>query len=66
MARTIKINGNWEIIRNIQDIVEIIRTYYSDDLASELEDLILEHTDSDYYALESELRDLEDKLEFYE
>lgn len=66
MARMVQINGNWEIVRNIQDVVEIIRTYYSDDLASELEDLIPNHTDSDYYALELELRDLEDKLGFYE
>lgn len=66
MARMIQINGNWEIVRNIQDIIRIIRMYYSDDLASELEDLMPEHTDNDYYALESELIDLKDKLESYE
>lgn len=66
MARMVQINGNWEIVRNIQDIIGIIKMYYNDDLANELEDLMPEHTDSDYYALESELRDLEDKLEFYE
>ena len=60
MARMIQINGNLEIVRNIQDIIKIIRMYYSDDLANELEDLMPEHTDSDYYDLESQLRELED------
>ena len=66
MARIIQINGTLEYIRNIQDIITVIRTYYSEDLANELEDLMPEHTDSDYYDLESQLRELEGKLEFYE
>lgn len=53
----ILINGNWEIIRDLQDISKIIREYYNDELADELDGLIPEHTDEDYHDLEFELAD---------
>lgn len=53
----ILINGNWEIIRDLQDVSKIIREYYNDELADELDSLIPEHTDEDYYDLEFELAD---------
>jgi predicted nucleic acid-binding Zn-ribbon protein len=55
----ILINDNWETIRDLDDISKIIRKYYNDELADELDNLIPEHTDEDYYDLESELMDKE-------
>ena len=36
----ILINGNWEIVRNLQDVSKIVREYYNDELADELDNLI--------------------------
>ncbi len=55
----ILINDNWETIRDLDDISKIIRKYYNDELADKLDNLIPEHTDEDYYDLESELMDKE-------
>ena len=54
MARTIQINGTLEYIRNIQDIITVIRTYYNEDLASELE--------NEYYDLKYELDEKDNKI----
>lgn len=54
MARVIQINGTLEYVRNIQDIITVIRTYYSDDLASELE--------SEYYDLKYELDEKDNRI----
>ena len=54
MARIIQINGTLEYIRNIQDIITVIRTYYSEDLASELE--------NEYYDLKDELGEKDNKI----
>lgn len=53
------INDNWEQIRDLNDISNIIREYYNNELADELDNLIPEHTDEDYYDLESKLMDKE-------
>lgn len=54
MARIIRINDNWEYIRDIQDIITIIREYIGDDLANELE--------SEYDDLKYELNEKDDKI----
>lgn len=53
------INDNWEQIRCLQDISDIIRKYYNEELADELDNLIPEHSDEDYYDLECVLDDKE-------
>lgn len=58
----IRINGNWETLRDLHDISKIIREYYNDELADELDKLIPEHTDEDYDDLESELKDKENEI----
>ena len=68
MARIIQINGTLEYIRNIQDIITVIRTYYSEDLASELENEYdylkyeLDEKDNKICDLENEIDELEYEL----
>lgn len=57
----IYVNGDWKVIRDLYDIVEIIGESYNDDLADELEKLIPTHTDEEYYELECFAKDFEDK-----
>lgn len=56
------INDNWEQIRDLQDVSNIIRKYYNEELADELDNLIPEHTDEDYWSLESDLYDAENNI----
>ena len=51
------INEHWEEVRDLQDVSKIIREYFNEDLADELDKLIPEHTDDEYYDLESQLSD---------
>ena len=67
----ILVNDNWEQIYDLQDVSKIIREYYNRDLADELDKLIPEHTDEEYYDLESQLSDkdfeisnLEDEISY--
>lgn len=67
----ISINGNWEQVNNLQDVIRVVREYYNDELAKAMEDLIPEHTDDEYYELEceleekySEISELEDELSY--
>ena len=64
----ILIGENWEKIRNLQDVSNIIREYYNSDLADEMDNLIPEHSDDEYedLALEDEIDTLENKVETLE
>lgn len=53
----ILVNNNWEEVRDLQDVSRIIRENYNYDLADELDKLIPEHADEEYYDLESQLSD---------
>lgn len=56
------INDNWEEVRDLEDISKIIREYFSEDLADEMNNLISEHTDEEYYELEYQLNDKDDYI----
>ena len=49
------INDNWEEVRDLEDISKIIREYFNEDLADEMDKMIPEHTDEEYYDLEWQL-----------
>lgn len=53
----ILINGNWEDVRNLEDISKIIREYFNEDLADEMDKMIPEHTDKEYQDLEWQLEE---------
>ena len=44
----ILVNDNWEEVRDLQDVSKIIREYFNEDLADELDKLIPEYTDEEY------------------
>lgn len=56
------INDNWEDVRDLEDVSKIIREYFSEDLADEMNNLISEHTDEEYYELEYQLNDKDDYI----
>lgn len=76
----ILIGENWEQIRNLKDVSNIIREYYNSDLADEMDNLIPEHSDDEYedfafdlsnkeeeiISLEDEIDTLENKVETLE
>lgn len=41
----IRINGHWETTDSLKDIARIIREYYNEELANELDELIIMHQD---------------------
>ena len=64
------INDNWEEVRDLEDVSKIIREYFNEDLAYEMDKMIPEHTDKEYRDLEWQLEEkdgditsLEDKIE---
>lgn len=65
----ILVNDNWEEVRDLQDVSKIIREYFNEDLANELDKLIPEYTDEEYenllcdYNMESDkVTDLENEI----
>jgi predicted nucleic acid-binding Zn-ribbon protein len=58
----ILVNDNWEMVYDLQDISNIIREYYNRDLADELDKLIPEYTDEEFYDLECELNNRYDEI----
>ena len=56
------INDNWEDIRNLEDVSKIIREYFGEDLADEMDKMIPKHTDEEYYELEYQLNDKDDYI----
>ena len=63
----ILINDIWYEIYDLHDCVKIIKENYNEELAKEIENLIPEHSDQDYYELHYELQgtydDLNDDME---
>ncbi len=51
------INDNWEEIRDLEDVSKIIREYFNEDLADEMDKMIPEHTDEEYQGLEWQLEE---------
>lgn len=51
------INDNWEEVRDLEDISTIIREYFNEDLADEMDKMIPEHTDEEYQDLEWQLEE---------
>lgn len=59
----ILINDIWYEIYDLQDCVEIIKENYNEELAKEIENLILEHLDQGYYKLQGTYDNLNDYME---
>lgn len=51
------INDNWEEVRDLEDVSKIIREYFNEDLADEMDKMIPEHTDEEYRDLEWQLEE---------
>lgn len=51
------INDNWEEVRDLEDVSKIIREYFNEDLAYEIDKMIPEHTDKEYRDLEWQLEE---------
>ena len=51
------INDNWEEVRDLDDVSKIIREYFNEDLADEMDKMIPEHTDEEYQDLEWQLEE---------
>lgn len=51
------INDNWEEVRDLEDISKIVREYFNEDLADEMDKMIPEHTDEEYWDLEWQLEE---------
>ena len=56
------INDNWGKVRDLEDISEIIREYFNEDLADEMDKMIPEHTDEEYWDLEWQLKEKDDDI----
>lgn len=56
------INDNWEDIRDLEDISKIIREYFNEDLADEMDKLIPKHTDEEYQDLECDIEEKDSKI----
>lgn len=57
----ILINGNWEQVKDLQDVSRIIREYYNYELADKLDYLIItsEYSNEKYHALEDSYYELD-------
>lgn len=51
------INDSWEEVRDLEDVSKIIREYFNEDLADEMDKMIPEHTDEEYQDLEWQLEE---------
>lgn len=51
------IDDNWEEVRDLEDVSKIIREYFNEDLADEMDKMIPEHTDEEYQDLEWQLEE---------
>ena len=62
----ILINGNWEQVNNLEDVIRVIGEYYNDELAKRMEGLLPKFSEDDYYDLCNECGDLEMEIESLE
>lgn len=51
------INDNWEEVRDLEDVSKIIREYFNEDLADEMDKMIPEYTDEEYRDLKWQLEE---------
>lgn len=51
------INDNWEEVRDLEDVSKIIREYFNEDLADEMDKMIHEYTDEEYRDLKWQLEE---------
>jgi peptidoglycan hydrolase CwlO-like protein len=51
------INDNWEEVKDLEDVSKIIREYFNEDLAYEMDKMIPEHIDEEYWNLEWQLEE---------
>lgn len=58
----ILVNDDWVDVRDLEDVSKIIRECFNSDLADEMEKLIPEHTDEEYYELECEIGNKDDYI----
>lgn len=58
----ILVNNNWEEIRDLEDVSRIIREKLNYDLANELDKLIPEHDDNDYFNLECDMAEMQNEI----
>lgn len=58
----INIEGHWETVNTLQDVVKVVREYYNRDLADILEDLIPEDMSAGDLAELDELREIIDEI----
>ena len=58
----ILINGNWEQVKDLQDVSKIIREYYNYELADKIDKLIPGHGDNDYFGLECDMADMQNEI----
>ncbi len=58
----ILVNDKWEKVRDLQDISKIIRENYNYDLAEELDKLIPEHDENDYFRLECDVANMQNEI----
>lgn len=56
------INDNWEEVRDLEDVSKIIREYFNEDLADEMDKMIPEHTDEEYRGLEWDIEEKDSKI----
>ena len=43
----ILINGNWEQVNNLQDVIRVVGEYYNDELAKAMESLLPEYSEEE-------------------
>lgn len=56
------IDDNWEEVRDLEDVSKIIREYFNEDLADEMDKMIPEHTDEEYQSLKWDLEEKDSKI----
>lgn len=59
----ILIKGNWERVKDLDDVLQIIREYYNEDLADKMDELMPIHTDIEYESLSVDLYNREQDIE---
>ena len=62
----ILVNGNWEQVNNLQDVIRVVGEYYNDELAKSMEGLIPEHSEEEFWDLENEICDKINEIEALE
>ena len=58
----IYIEGHWETVNTLQDIVRVIREYYNEELADEMDELVEGLID----AYNDRIEQLQDEIDYYD